>query len=58
MLASAGYFVSKRALYVATGWLCLFLAQVILASCTPEPTASYAVRVAVRPAQAATVTSR
>ncbi|WP_140985383.1 hypothetical protein [Asticcacaulis tiandongensis] len=41
------HFVSRRALYVATAWLCLFMAHLIAAGCTPEPVMGYAVRVPV-----------
>ncbi|UDF04556.1 hypothetical protein [Asticcacaulis sp. AND118] len=45
MLSRFGYFVSKRALYLATGWLLLFAMQLSVASCTPEPVTGYAVRI-------------
>jgi|GEM_PF-4528223 len=37
------HFVSRRTLYLATAWLCLFMAQLIVAGCTPEPVMGYAV---------------
>jgi|GEM_PF-2623488 len=45
MLSRFGYFVSKRALYLMTAWLCLFAIQLSVASCTPEPIAGHAIRV-------------
>ncbi|ADU15119.1 hypothetical protein [Asticcacaulis excentricus] len=45
MLSRFGLFVSKRALYLATGWLILFAAQMTVASCTPEPVSGYAMRI-------------
>lgn len=48
MLSRFGYIVSKRALYLATGWLILFAAQLSVASCTPEPVTGYAVRISAQ----------
>ncbi|MDP1632187.1 MAG: hypothetical protein Q8L66_12295 [Caulobacter sp.] len=39
MAADAAIFVSKRLQRVAFAFLCLMSAQVILASCEPEPSA-------------------
>lgn len=36
------HFVSKRGLYVFTAWLCVFLAHLFAAGCTPEPVMGYA----------------
>ncbi|MFT3997944.1 MAG: hypothetical protein QM667_11105 [Asticcacaulis sp.] len=57
MLSRFGYFVSKRALYLATGWLFLFAMQLLVASCTPEPVAGFAVRITSETAHAKSVTS-
>lgn len=54
MLVSITHFVSKRALYVATAWMCVFLAQIAVASCTPEPVMPYSVSVSLNAAQAET----
>lgn len=46
MVQSAAYFVSNRLQAVAAAVFCLMAAQLILASCTPEP-APYAARAAI-----------
>lgn len=46
MAQSAAFFVSNRLQAVAVAIFCLMAAQLVLASCTPEP-APYAARVAI-----------
>jgi len=50
-LSRFGYFISKRALYLVTGWLCLFALQMGLASCTPEPVMGHAIRIYASPVE-------
>jgi len=47
MAASIAFSVSNRLLTVAAALLCLVAAQLMAASCTPEP-APYAARVAIQ----------
>ena len=46
MVQSAVFFVSNRLQAAAMALLCLIAAQLVVASCTPEP-APYATRVAI-----------
>ena len=46
MAVSIALAVSNRLQYIATAFLCLMAAQLVLASCTPEP-APYAARVSI-----------
>lgn len=51
MAVSAVLFVSNRLQPIALAVACLMAAQLVAASCTPEPAAPYAARAAVqRPA--------
>ena len=47
MALSAAVFVSNRLAPIAAALICLMAAQLVVASCTPEP-APYAVRTAIQ----------